>query len=103
VIVVFIGIPYVLYYGVGFAIKWAEETAKANAKAQEEAADLELQKSHPEVWRNQQLLKLEKERLAAQQQLAAQQLEAQKKHAEQENARRNVGLAADIFGIFLRR
>lgn len=68
-------------------IVYKVKVAKADAALRH--ADLELQRTQPEVWRQKELLKLEKERLAAQKELAEGQ-------AKQENLRRNVGLIAGI-------
>jgi len=58
--------------------KWSEEReAKKKAEAQEK-----FKRENPELWRQQELLKLEKERLEEQ--------------ARQESARRNVGLIVGI-------
>jgi|GEM_PF-7085188 len=65
--------------------KWSEEReAKKKAEAQEK-----FKRENPELWRQQELLKLEKERLEAQKQLSEEQ-------AKQESARRNVGLIVGI-------
>ena len=65
--------------------KWSEEReAEKKAEAQEK-----FKRENPELWRQQELLKMEKERLEAQKQLAEEQ-------AKQESARRNVGLIVGI-------
>ena len=65
--------------------KWSEEReAKKKAEAQEK-----FKRENPELWRQQELLKLEKERLDAQKQLSEEQ-------ARQENTRRNVGVGFAI-------
>ena len=59
-------------------------------KAVKQAEALEkFKRENPELWRQQELLKLEKERLEAQKQLSEEQ-------ARQESARRNVGLLVGI-------
>src|SRR5260370_324988 len=58
------------------------------AVKQEEAKE-KFKRENPELWRQQELLKLEKERLEAQKQLSEEQ-------ARQESARRNVGLLVGI-------
>ena len=69
----------------GAFCKWSEEReAEKKAEAQEK-----FKRENPELWRQQELLKMEKERLEAQKQLAEEQ-------AKQESARRNVGLIVGI-------
>ena len=56
----------------------------------ENAAGEKLKAEQPEIWRQQELLKLEKERL-----------EVEREQAKQESRRRNVGLAVGLARIFL--
>ncbi len=78
-----------ILFGLPAAIKgicnWLDHRdAVKQAEAQEK-----FKRENPELWRQQELLKMEKERLEAQKQLAEEQ-------AKQESARRNVGLIVGI-------
>lgn len=66
---------------------------KLRRHAEEVRKEEEFQLKHPEVWRQRELLKLEKERLAAAKELADQ-------HAARENTRSNVGMAVGIGRAF---
>jgi hypothetical protein len=76
----------------------------ANVAAELRREDAELQRTHPEVWRQKELLKLEKERLAAEKELAESRLAAEKELAEgrakRENLERNVGIGVALCQLF---
>ena len=75
------GVPAVLH---GIATWLEEREAEKQAEAKEK-----FKRENPELWRQQELLRMEKERLETQQKLA-------EEEARQENARRNVGLIVGI-------
>jgi len=70
-------------------IEWQEAATAARIKREAEEADAKFQREHPDAWRAKELVKLEKERLAADKELAIQ-------RANQENVRNNAGLIAGI-------
>ncbi len=75
------------------AIKlWRDWMDRQEAAKQAEAQE-RFKRENPELWKQQELLKLEKERLATQKELAERQL-------RQENARRNAGTVVAV-GRFL--
>jgi Sec-independent protein translocase protein TatA len=80
-IFILFGLPAAIK-GIGEWLEQREATKKAEAQER-------FQRENPELWRQQELLKLEKERLEAQKQLSEEQ-------ARQESARRNVGLIVGI-------
>jgi predicted Holliday junction resolvase-like endonuclease len=80
-IFILFGLPAVI----GAIVKSLEER-EANKQVQ---AQEKFKRENPELWRQQELLKLEKERLETQTRLAEEQ-------ARQENARRNVGVGVVI-------
>jgi hypothetical protein len=84
---------YVVCKAIGFAIEYYEEKEVEAAAAKKAREEAEFQQNHPELWRQRELLKLEKERMAAQQQLAEQK-------AKQEAVSRGVGTAVGL-GRFL--
>jgi hypothetical protein len=68
----------------------ARERKKAEALAAQKAREeAEFQQNHPELWRQRELLKLEKERMAAQNKLA-------EDRPKQEATTRKVGLVVGI-------
>jgi hypothetical protein len=91
--IVFIGVCYFGYHGIRLAIAAYDDKKAAQAKAEAERKEAEFQQNHPELWRQRELLKLEKERMATQQQLA-------EKKAKQEAVSRGVGTAIGL-GRFL--
>lgn len=66
-------------------IEWREEVEAARIKREAEEADARFQREHPEAWKAKEMVKLEKERLAAEKALA-------EERAKQENVRSNAGL-----------
>jgi hypothetical protein len=78
-------ILWMLYMLPSVIASWLEQReAKQQAEAQEK-----FKRENPELWREQEMLKLEKERLETQKKLAYEQ-------ARSENTRRNVGMGVAI-------
>ena len=73
--------------------KHQKERKAAEAAAKQAREEAEFQQNHPELWRQRELLKLEKERMATERQLA-------EKRAKQEAVSRGIGVAAGL-GRFL--
>jgi hypothetical protein len=71
-------VPFGLAHYIPYALK--QRAARKEA---------EFQINHPEVWRQRELLKLEKERMAAEK-------EAAEKRAKEQTIHRGIGLAAGI-------
>ncbi len=71
------------------AIRSLESWLESREAAKQAEAQEKFKLEHPELWRQQELLKLEKERLETQKKLAHEQV-------RQENTRRNVGMGFAI-------
>jgi hypothetical protein len=82
-----------ILFGLPAAIKGISEWLEHREAAKKVEAQEKFKRENPELWRQQELLKLERERLETQQKLAEEQ-------AAQENARRNVGLVVGIGKAF---
>jgi len=75
--------------GIPAIIQWQEEVKAVRLKKEAEEADAKFQRESPEAWKAKELIKLEKERLAAEKELAM-------KRIHQDNVRNNAGLIAGI-------
>ena len=81
---------FVLFVLVVWGLIYIAMKVQESAKAEEEARkEIEFQEKHPELWQQRELLKLAKERLAAEKELA-------EDTAKRENLRNNVGLGFQI-------
>jgi hypothetical protein len=78
-----------ILFGLPAAIKGISEWLEHRDTVKKAEAQEKFKRENSELWRQQELLKLEKERLEAQKQLAEEQ-------ARQENTRRNVGVGFAI-------
>jgi hypothetical protein len=56
--------------GIKWFIEWKIDDAKAREEAEKAAAEKEWQRQNPELWRAQEMVRLEKERLETQTRLA---------------------------------
>jgi len=74
-----------ILFGLPAAIKGISEWLEHRDAVKKAEAQEKFKRENPELWRQQELLKLERERLETQKKLAEEQ-------ARQENVRRNVGV-----------
>src|SRR5579871_531456 len=84
-----IGLWYFVAWVIPAIIESCEKAKAERIKREAEEADARFQREHPEAWRAKEMVKLERERLAAEKELATQ-------RANQESVRNNAGLIAGI-------
>jgi hypothetical protein len=80
---------YLACKGIAAYCEYAAEKEAQEAAARKAREEEEFQRNHPEAWRAREMVKLEKERLEAEQKLAAE-------RAKREAAARGIGIVAGI-------